>query len=151
MVVLNGTKRCRGQKRGTYVTVSRAMVVESGGMVKIRTQSQVAQRKIYRARQFWMLNPWAGSFAHFPLISSFLFISIMQSISQEGKVPCILFFLTTFQNRTPSNRVPLCCQWYDENPLPPLGRWRISAFGMPLGQLEFLKLHSFCCEYMKTI
>lgn len=113
----------------------------SGVMVKIGSQSQEAQRKIYRARQFWMLNPWAGSYAHFPLISSFSFIIIMQSISQAGKVLCILFFLTTFQNSTPSDRTPFCCQWYDANPLPPLGGWRVSAFGTPLGQLGFLKLH----------
>lgn len=77
--------------------------------------SQGAQKKIYRARQLWMLNPGAGSSAHFPLTSSFSFISIMQKVSQKGKVPCILFVLATFQSRTPSDRVPLCCQWYDEN------------------------------------
>lgn len=119
--------------------------------MKIRSQSQGARGKIYKTRQFWLLNPWAGSFAHFPLISSSHIISIMQNASQEGKIPCILFFLTTFRNSTPSDRVPLCCQGYDENPLPPLGSWRISTFGVPLGHLEFLKLHSFSCEYMKRM
>lgn len=82
---MNCIKRCHGQRHHKTLTVSSIMVIESGAMLKIKNQSQVAQRKIYRARQFWMLNSWAGSCAHFPLISSFSFISIMQSISQEER------------------------------------------------------------------
>lgn len=90
-------------------------------------------------------KPGAGSFIHFLLISSFSFVSIMQNISQEGKVPGTFFFLTTLQNST-SDGLPLCCQWYNKNPLALLGSWRI-----PLDQMEFLKLHSFYCQYVKTI
>lgn len=105
--------------------------------------NQVAQRKIYWARQSWIdfmdinqrLELDLLPISH--LFFSFSFISIMQTISQEGKVPCTLFFLTTLQNST-SDRVLLCCQWYNENPLALLESWRI-----PLSQLEFSKLHSF--------
>lgn len=101
VIYMNCIKRCHGQRHRKFLAISSMTVIESGAMLKIRSQSQVAQRKIYRAREFWMLNSWAGSYERFPIISSFSFISIMQSISQERKVPCILFFSTAFQNSTP--------------------------------------------------
>lgn len=85
------------------------------GAVRISSQSQAAQETPTQQENYGYLSkPAVGSFAHFPVISSFSFITIMRNTSQEGKVPCTLFFLTILQNNT-SDRVPLCCQWYNEN------------------------------------
>lgn len=132
-----------GHRQGMHITARSAMVTEPGAQwgsgAKARQHKGTPTQQENYGHQS---KPRAGSFAHFPVISSFSFVSIMKNISHNFSFLLHFFLLTTLQNST-SDWVSLCCQWYNENPLALWGSWRI-----PLDQLEFLKLHFFLpvCE-----
>lgn len=71
MVVLNGTKRCHGQRCGISITISRAMVIQSGGMAMIRSQSG-STKKDLQSKTVVDVKPWGWIFCPFPTYFFFL-------------------------------------------------------------------------------